>query len=549
MCQTCNQEHLHNNSITVSLRSDPTRTLSIQRNFEREVVKRFTILKNAIVDAVEKKNIFGINRLKTQADELMPEQFQFMSNAHKIDAFMKWINEMEEKHILTSEIRPGLYGGNQPWTNMYLQSAYQRGISRARAELNKAGWNVPSAQGYDPMGRSAIGIAFNQPINADAVAIIYTRAYNELQGITDAMDQQISRVLAQGLVDGLGIEALARNLVARVDSIGITRARTLARTEVVSAHHQATINEYEQWGVLGVSVEAEWLTAGFGVCPECASNAGKVFTLAEIRSMIPAHPNCRCVALPIRKGQELPTAPVAKQFTEEDLNRIFKNPGDTEEIQQKQQDIQDALWSDLKNSSDFVSNMLETVTTEFKDFLGSKPEEFIGKSVIQINSNNWSSTSGDSNKYALMMQQAAMEEFGLKDATLSHLPMEMIDSQNAIKANRALLRAQYNNTQDFLKKQGITEIHLYRGMYVETEMPNGTTVLKMQPLSSFTSNKSIAEMFATSKSGKSNIVIDEVIPASRILGTTMTGFGCTNEFEFVILGGIDTANVQQAGGF
>jgi len=46
-------------------------------------------------------------------------------------------------------------------------------------------------------------------------------------------------------------------------------------------------------------VKAEWSTAGFNVCPICDSNEGREFTLGNIRGLIPAHPNCRCVAIPI----------------------------------------------------------------------------------------------------------------------------------------------------------------------------------------------------------------------------------------------------------
>ena len=51
-----------------------------------------------------------------------------------------------------------------------------------------------------------------------------------------------------------------------------------------------------------IQVKAEWATAGFNVCPDCASLQGRVFTLDEIENLIPLHPNCRCIALPITEG-------------------------------------------------------------------------------------------------------------------------------------------------------------------------------------------------------------------------------------------------------
>jgi SPP1 gp7 family putative phage head morphogenesis protein len=129
------------------------------------------------------------------------------------------------------------------------------------------------------------------------------------------MENQISQVLAQGMIDGDGPALLARKLIAVIEGRGMgtlgvtdtlgrfipaaTRANMLARTEIIRAHHLATIQEYRNWGVEGVFVMAEWMTAGDDrVCDKCNSLQGQIFTLDEIEGMIPAHPNCRCIALP-----------------------------------------------------------------------------------------------------------------------------------------------------------------------------------------------------------------------------------------------------------
>lgn len=150
--------------------------------------------------------------------------------------------------------------------------------------------------------------------------LLYTRTFNELKGITEAMDQQISRALAEGMAQGLGPAKIARNLTDRVDKIGITRARTMARTEIIRAHHLATINTYREAQIEGVRVKAEWSTAGFGVCPSCAEMEGKIFTLNEIEGMIPLHPSCRCCALPAGVGErKAPSEPKSSEYYERKL--------------------------------------------------------------------------------------------------------------------------------------------------------------------------------------------------------------------------------------
>ena len=63
---------------------------------------------------------------------------------------------------------------------------------------------------------------------------------------------------------------------------------------MIATHAEAGLNSYEEAGVEGVDVEAEWLTAA-DACPLCVEAADKgTYTLGEARGLIPLHPNCRC---------------------------------------------------------------------------------------------------------------------------------------------------------------------------------------------------------------------------------------------------------------
>jgi SPP1 gp7 family putative phage head morphogenesis protein len=150
--------------------------------------------------------------------------------------------------------------------------------------------------------------AFLRPVHADRAGIIYTRAYDSLVGITTEMDRQISSVLAEGIANGNNPRKIAAAIVDRVDKIGITRARMIARTEVIAAHAEAKLNTYEDANIQGVGLMSEWLTANDGkVCEECeaASNKGP-YTVEAAHGMIPLHPNCRCTWVPfIISGKEI----------------------------------------------------------------------------------------------------------------------------------------------------------------------------------------------------------------------------------------------------
>lgn len=69
---------------------------------------------------------------------------------------------------------------------------------------------------------------------------------------------------------------------------------------MTSAYAEGALNSYEEMGIEGVEVEAEFATAGDDVvCPECEELEGKVYSIEEARGVIPVHPNCRCAWIPM----------------------------------------------------------------------------------------------------------------------------------------------------------------------------------------------------------------------------------------------------------
>lgn len=267
---------------------DPTYTTTLRQRFERDVVSRFRRLKSEIIKAVAVDDAFNLQQ--SGIIRVHRANFGFGTTAGKISEFMRWLTQQQEKGIL--EIQRGIgvtSSSGRAWTDVYIQSAYQKGIASAGKELRGMGVEVSDRW---------VDAAFNRPIHADRAGILFTRTFDDLEGITQAMDRQISRVLTQGIIEGRGPREIARQMADRVDKIGITRARVLARTEIIRAHHLATVNSYREAGVEGVEIEAEFSTADDElVCSECEALEGKTFTLEEAEGLIPVHPNCRCTTI------------------------------------------------------------------------------------------------------------------------------------------------------------------------------------------------------------------------------------------------------------
>lgn len=311
----CNSDHSRLSTYAVT-QFDPTKTLTLRNAFARDLRTRFTKLRGVIRRAIVDEDVFGLQDITIQVEMQTPGRraFDFPRTGQKVTAFMEWLRIQEELGIL--EIMPGVQLGQaveNAWTNKYIESSYQRGIQRARREMIAAGHDIPSIE-----ATGGIGFAVNQPVHADRLGLMFTRTFNDLKGITDAMDSQISRVLAQALAEGQGPRVMANRLTKTISGpvgdLGLTdtlgrfipaqrRAEILARTETIRSHHLAMIQEYKNWGVEGVIVKAEFTTAGDGrVCPDCAALEGRIFSLERIEFLIPLHPQCRCIAIPVEVG-------------------------------------------------------------------------------------------------------------------------------------------------------------------------------------------------------------------------------------------------------
>lgn len=298
-------------------RIDPTRTLSIRRAFEAEIVRRFRKLMELIDRAIVELDVLGLEPLgqhtELNTNAMLPSRaFAFRRSDEKVAGFMNWFHGQVNEGVLGQKVGdPRKAVGNAAWANVYIDSSYKQGMARAEGELRRAGI-TPS--GIPTGARLSVDAMFNLPIHADRVGLIYTRTYSELKGVTDSMEQTMSKVLAQGIADGKGPRQIARELKNRIEQAGgdlaivssrgtpiraVDRARMIARTETIRAHNVANINVYREAQLEGVVVQSEWLgTLDDRMCPDCASLNGKVFALSVIEAMIPLHPNCRCAAIP-----------------------------------------------------------------------------------------------------------------------------------------------------------------------------------------------------------------------------------------------------------
>jgi len=227
-------------------------------------------------------------------------------------------------------------------------------------------------------------------------------------------------------------------------------------------------------------------------------------------------------------------------------------------------DSQNALYDKLKDNKDFN----ELADSSFQPFERGKNlytwshglnenqyNEEVKKKTIRDLVDQWATTSGDTDPKAVAMQIAANELFG--EGKIGHLTdkfdtnMRALDRETEFNPGRkAFLQAQYDATQDYLKKNNIKEVIVYRGYEGKrSKLEGGNDVeVNLQPLSSFSISPIVANSFAMGNhagypTSQHPSVIASIVPAKKIFALPNTGIGCTSEKEVVVLGGKMKATV------
>jgi SPP1 gp7 family putative phage head morphogenesis protein len=278
---------------------DPTRTTMLREKFMAEMHKRFNDIRKSVMEVIWKQDALGllVNSPMILTANLEKQAWRFQTDSQKIGSFNEWFKGQVDAGILETTAK------GEPWTAKYVDSAYKKGSVRAYIDSKKEGWEKQQP-GFD-QGKQAqfLESAFMSPERVEKLRVLYTRSYEDLKGISATMSQQMSRVLADGMSHGLGPAAIARNMTKGITGIEKTRARTIARTEVISAHAEGQLDSFKDLGIKELGVMVEWSVAGDDrVCDQCAAMDQAIITIEEATGLIPLHPNCRCAWIPSTKS-------------------------------------------------------------------------------------------------------------------------------------------------------------------------------------------------------------------------------------------------------
>lgn len=265
------------------LRLDPTRTGLLRRKFAAELRRRFARLKLKVVRLLVEEDAFGLKPRPT-----LNERWKHISDPDKVRTFRDWLRTQIDEDLADENL----------WRE-YVRQGFEKGAARAFDDVRPRPFIHERALFRDGEKREFLRASLGRPIAVEKVQLLAARSFDDLDDVTGTMANRMTRHLADGLVQGKGPREIAREMADDIDGIGLKRATTIARTEIVRAHADGQIQALEDLGVEELGVDVEWVvTPDEKLCEQCAALEGQVFTLDEARGMLPLHPNCRCAWVP-----------------------------------------------------------------------------------------------------------------------------------------------------------------------------------------------------------------------------------------------------------
>jgi hypothetical protein len=331
------------------------------------------------------------------------------------------------------------------------------------------------------------------------------------------------------------------------------------------------VQEYKNWEVEGVKVKAEWDTAGDGrVCELCRPLDGQVFTIEEIEPMIPRHPNCRCISLPVDESEvEEAQAVQINPWDEDPVSSRF-----TDHVAQiayvgKLQEYRD--WFDENISPDRLNIFAKAafsgrvehkdrVTAQaVRDAIGLKMEDEFP--FMRAGMRDWQSSTWKDGPVIMKLAAVDVEEPSPMLWRSRFVDMEIKGHQDRYRSNLEKYKLEYTKlrafNQAYMEKRGISKVKLYRG----TDGKKGQEIreqlnreglrrnrftLQDAPLVGYTDKKGIADDFGKRADGitvEVDVEARDIVLHKELLSGMTNSFG--HEAEFIVRGGKFTVDREQ----
>lgn len=211
---------------------DPTGTAPIRKRFRVDAQLKWNALRVMMRNMIDERDLFGL-----KASALMQPVNAISGGQGKVVAFQRWFDLVLDRTVLMSDGQ---------WMRRHIAASYEDGQAFAQNLINVQHVSLNAKDREDTL---------------NALAVV------ELQGIQEAVSQQVVRVVANALLSQEKPREIVRDIHDIIDRIGVTRTNAMIEMMVVKAFGDASLDVYAATGVqfVGTIPEAKAITRGVAV--------------------------------------------------------------------------------------------------------------------------------------------------------------------------------------------------------------------------------------------------------------------------------------------
>jgi hypothetical protein len=221
-----------------------------------------------------------------------PEEYADLAAAGRLRRFMEWFRSAQTA-LVARPVGVAALRAGEHYTAKWIDSAAARGYRSAGYALRRSG--VPVTVSVEIAGIDPESIYAAE--SRRRYAALRSTQFGQLSGLSDDVASDVyATIRGEYGAGGRTPARVARSINQRVDAVGITRARTIAQTELSRVYNAAAAERYRQNGVRYVDVSNP------SPCPKiCApAIAANPYRVERVSGLMPLHPNCLCFIIPRR---------------------------------------------------------------------------------------------------------------------------------------------------------------------------------------------------------------------------------------------------------